>query len=233
MIRSAGVGLHGAEQPVQRVPVHLPGAGHQPGRVGQVPGAALVHDDLRARVHRGDVAGAARVVQVDVRHHHRGQVGRAEAERGQRVADHRRRRGGARLHQARPVAADQVAGRDARVAGHPGIDLVHIMPKIGNPRGLRSALGRVHATMVPDSAGGRGDAPGAGRMPAGPGGRPDAAAVALRLRVVSERGRIVPWFEMADTGRGMISVACGLPFLTRPPAQVPGLSGERCGATNL
>jgi len=174
--------VHRAEQVVQRAPVHAAGTGHQPGRVSQVTRAALMHDDLGVRVHGGDVAHAAGVVQVDVRDHHRRQVLRADPQGGQRVTDHRRRRRGARLHQARPVAENQVAGRDALVTGHPGIDLVHIIPELGNAGGLRSVLSRVHATMVPDGAGRR-------RCPhraSGP------AALVLRPRVVSERGRIVP-----------------------------------------
>src|SRR5690606_22902432 len=73
-----------AEQRVEGVPVHHAGAAHQPRRVGQVPGALLVDDDLRLRIHAGDVADAARVVEVDVRDHHGGEVVGADAELPQR-----------------------------------------------------------------------------------------------------------------------------------------------------
>ena len=127
-----GDGREHAEEPVERVAVDHPGAGHEPARVGQVPRAPLVHDDLRPRVHRRDVAGAARVVEVDVRDHDGGEVPGADPEPGQGVADHRGGRRGPGLHQARPVAADQVARRDPVVPGHPGIDLEHLMPQRGN-----------------------------------------------------------------------------------------------------
>jgi hypothetical protein len=94
-----------------------------------VPRAALVHDDPRRREHRGDVAGPARVVEVDVRDHDRGQVARADPEAGQGVADDRRGRRGPRFHQARPVAPDQVARGDPVVPGHPGVDLEHLVPE--------------------------------------------------------------------------------------------------------
>jgi len=72
------------------------------------------------------------VIQVDVRHDDRCKFARPDAERGKRVTDSRSRRCGASLDQARPVAADQVAGRDPVVASHPRVDLVHLVPEIGD-----------------------------------------------------------------------------------------------------
>ena len=63
-----------AEQLVQLVAVDHPRAGHQPGRVGEVPGAAFMHDDLRARVRLRQVADSAGVIEMDVRDHDRRQI---------------------------------------------------------------------------------------------------------------------------------------------------------------
>jgi hypothetical protein len=78
-----------AEETVERIAVDLPGAGHEPARVGQVPCAALVDHDLGPRVQGRDVAGATRVVEVDVRHHHGGEIPGTDPQLGQGVADHR------------------------------------------------------------------------------------------------------------------------------------------------
>ncbi len=92
-----------AEEGIEFVAVHHSRAGHEPGRIGQMPGAQFVHDDLSAGEHPGDIADAAGVVQVDVRDHDRGEVVRADAERGQGIPDHRSRGRGAGLDEARPV----------------------------------------------------------------------------------------------------------------------------------
>ena len=41
----------------------------------------------------------------------------------------------ARLHQRRATGADQVPGGDARVPGHPGVDLEDILAQAGDIRG--------------------------------------------------------------------------------------------------
>jgi hypothetical protein len=97
-----------------------------------VPRAALVHDDPGRREHGGDVSGAARMVEMDVRDHDRRQVVGPHPEPGQGVADHRGRRRGSRLHQARPVPPDQVAGGDPFVPGHPGVDLEDLVSQGGD-----------------------------------------------------------------------------------------------------
>ena len=107
-MRSGGNGSEHAEKPVERVAVDQPGAGHEPAGVGEVPRAPLVHDDLGRREHRGDVAGPARVVEVNMGDHDGGQVVGADPEPGQCVTDHRRGRRGPGFHQARPVGPDQV-----------------------------------------------------------------------------------------------------------------------------
>jgi hypothetical protein len=137
-----GDGREHAEEALERVAVDHPGAGHKPARIGEMPCAPLVDDDLRLWVQRRDVAGAAGVVEVDVRHHDGGEIPGADPEPGQGVADDRGRRRGPGLHQARPVAADQVARGDPVVPGHPGIDLEHRMTQRGN--------GLVHRLIVAD-----------------------------------------------------------------------------------
>ena len=93
-----GNGSEHAEKPVERGAIDHPGAGHQPAGVGKVPRAPLVHDDLGRREHRGDVAGPARVVQVNMGDHDGGQVVGADPEPGQCVTDHRRGRRGPGFH---------------------------------------------------------------------------------------------------------------------------------------
>jgi hypothetical protein len=122
-----------AEEPLERPTVDHPGTGHELARVGEMPCSPLVHHDLGRREHRGDVAGAARVIEMDVRDHHGGEVAGADPERSQRVTDHRRGRRGPRFHQARPVAPDQVAGRDPLVPRHPGVDLEYLVPERRGP----------------------------------------------------------------------------------------------------
>src|SRR5690606_32802576 len=141
----AGVGgAHLAEEHVQLVAPDHPGRAHQPGGVGEVPGAALVHHDLGPGEHPGDVADAAGVVEVDVGDDDGGQVGGADAEGGQAVPEHLGRAGGADLHHAGPLGADQVAGGDARVAGHPGVDGEHLVAQCGDA--LLGGAARVHGT---------------------------------------------------------------------------------------
>jgi hypothetical protein len=96
--------------------------------------AALMNDDLGRGVHGGDVARAARVVEMDMRHDHGRQVTGADPEPGQRVPDHRRRGRGPGFHQARPVAPDQVPRRDPLVPGHAGVDLEHLVTQRGDVR---------------------------------------------------------------------------------------------------
>jgi hypothetical protein len=91
---------------------------------------ALVHHDLGTGEHPGEVTGAARVIQVDVGDHDRGQVGGTDAEPGQGIADQRRRRRGPGFHQARPLAADQVARGDLLVPGHERVDLVPVVTQV-------------------------------------------------------------------------------------------------------
>jgi hypothetical protein len=59
---------------VEERAVDLLGRRHQPGRVDQVAGAALVDVDRRLRERPGHVADPAGVVEVDVGHGHAGQV---------------------------------------------------------------------------------------------------------------------------------------------------------------
>src|SRR6185437_14563192 len=112
-------------------------------RSREVPCATLVHDDLRRREHRGDVAGAPRVIEMDVRDHDGGQVAGADPQPGEGIADDRRGWRGSRLHQARPVTPDQVAGGDPVVPGHPGVDLEHLVPE------RYRAVSCCHAIIVP------------------------------------------------------------------------------------
>ena len=81
---------HRAEERVERVPVHHPRAGHQPGGVGQVPRALLVHHDLRGAEHRGDVAHAARVVQMNMRDDDGSEIRSPDPERAERGLHDRR-----------------------------------------------------------------------------------------------------------------------------------------------
>ncbi len=144
-----GDGRKHAEEPVERIAVDQPGAGHQPARIGEVPRAPVVHNYLSRRIHGGDVARAARMVEVNMRDHDGREVGGADPESGQGIANHRRGRRGPRFHQARPLAPDQVAGRDPVIARHPCIDLEHLVPQRGDVR----CLGRirfVHRIIVPD-----------------------------------------------------------------------------------
>ncbi len=127
-----GDGREHAEEMVERVAVDQPSASHEPARVGEMPCASLMDDDLSPRIQGRDVAGAAGVVEVDVRHHHGGEILGGDPELGQGVAYHRGRRRGPGLHQARPVAADQVSRRDPVVPRHPGIDLEHLMAQRRN-----------------------------------------------------------------------------------------------------
>ena len=142
------------EKPVERGSVHRAGAGHQAARVGEVPCALDVHYDLRARVHGRDVAGAARVVEVDVRDHDRGQVRRSDPQGGERGPHYRRGRRGACFHEARPAAPDQVPGRYACVPGHPGVDLEDIAAEVGNVTiwifSVAPSNVVTHPTIVPD-----------------------------------------------------------------------------------
>src|SRR5215469_4949542 len=89
------------------------------------------------------------MVEVDMGDDDRGQVCWPDTERGKRVPDNRRGRSGACLDQARPVAADKVACGNAVVAGHPGVDLVQLVPEIGD--GIidgGSGRGVVHAHIM-------------------------------------------------------------------------------------
>ena len=140
-----GNGNEHAEKPVKRGAIDHPGTGHQPARVGEVPRAPLVRDDLGRREHRGDVAGPARVIQVNMSDHDGGQVVGADPEPGQCVTDHRRGRRRPGFHQARPVGPDQVAGRDPVVSGHPGVDLEYLVPEIGDVRRFDSFSHAVHS----------------------------------------------------------------------------------------
>jgi hypothetical protein len=72
-----------------------------------VPRAELVHDDLGGRVGAGDVAHAARVVEVDVRHDDGREVVGADAVLRKRLADDWRRTRGPRLDERRGVAEDR------------------------------------------------------------------------------------------------------------------------------
>ena len=140
-----------AEQPVQVVAVDPPCAVHQAARVGEVAGAQFVDHDLRRREHPGDVAHAAGMVQVDVGDHHRGQVARPHAQRGERVPHHRRRRRRPGLHQARTVGEDQVSGGNLAVSRHPGVDLEHIVPQRGDPGvAVPAEICLVHVGIVPE-----------------------------------------------------------------------------------
>jgi hypothetical protein len=111
-----------------------------------------VDHDLGLREHRGDVPGPAGVVQVDVGDHDGGQIPRADAQAGECVPDHRRRRRGARLDEARPLRPDQVAGGDLVVAGHPGVDFEHVIPERPDAAvAVRAAFCLVHGVIVPDA----------------------------------------------------------------------------------
>jgi hypothetical protein len=148
-----------AEEPVQGVTVDQPGAGHQPARVGEMPRAQLVHDDLSRREHRGDIARTTRVVEVDMRDHDGGEVIRADPQPAEGVPHYRGGRRGARLDQARPVTLDQVTCRDSLVAGHPGVDLEHPVSQIGDIRSLSARRRRLtrdlffHIPIIPDRRG--------------------------------------------------------------------------------
>src|SRR5579875_1854928 len=124
-----------AEQLVERVAVDHPRTGHQPGRVGQVPRAALVHDDLRRREHLRDVARPAGVIEMDMGDDDSGEIAGPDAEAGEGIPDHRRGRPRSGLHQAWPVTADQVASRDPVIAGHHRVDLEYLVPEV-HDRGI-------------------------------------------------------------------------------------------------
>ncbi len=101
---------------------------HQAGGVGQVAGPRRVHVHGGRRESPGHVAHPAGVVQVDVGHHHPGQIGRPEPQAGQRGQQHRHRRLAARLHQHRPRPLHEVAGGDPLPAAEQGVDLQHPRP---------------------------------------------------------------------------------------------------------
>ena len=127
-------GVGRGEQPedvVEDAPEDAAGAGHQPLGVDEVPGAALVDDDLGAGEHRGQRAHAAGVVEVDVRDDDRREVAGADAQRGERGLHDRRGRRGARLDQAGPVAADEVGRGDAGVAGHLRVEREDLVAELG------------------------------------------------------------------------------------------------------
>jgi hypothetical protein len=109
-----------------------------------------VDHDLGFREHRGDVSHPAGVVKVNMGDHDSGQVPRPDAQAGECVPDHRCRRRGARLDQARPLRPDQVPGGDLVVAGHPGVDLEHLMPERGDAIGGRAAFCLDHGVIVPE-----------------------------------------------------------------------------------
>src|SRR5262249_25982595 len=79
----------------------------------------------------------------------RGQVPWPDAHAGECVPDHRRRRRGTRLDQARPLRPDQVARGDLVMAGHPGVDLEHLVPERGHAVG-GGAPSLAHGVIVPD-----------------------------------------------------------------------------------
>src|ERR1700733_5630486 len=87
-----------------------------------------------------------------MRHHDGREGGGADPEPGQGVTYHWRGRGGPGFHQARPLAPDQVAGRDPVIPGHPGIDLEHLVSQRGDVRFLRVRDPFVHQTIVPGRA---------------------------------------------------------------------------------
>jgi hypothetical protein len=68
-------------------------------------------------------SGPARVVQVDVRGDHGGQVGGCDPEPGQRRPCHWGRGAGPGLDQARAARPDALAGGDPLVTGHLDVDL--------------------------------------------------------------------------------------------------------------
>jgi hypothetical protein len=113
--------------------------------------AQFVDHDLRPREHAGDVTHAARMVQVDVRDHHRGQVAGPHAQRGERVPHHRCRWSRPGLHEARTVGADQITGGNLAVSRHPGVDLEHVVPERGDPGvAVPAEIGLVHVGIVPE-----------------------------------------------------------------------------------
>ena len=141
------------EQPVQVVAVDPPGAAHQAAGVFEVTRAPFVDHDLGRGEHAGHVTDAARVVQVDVGDHHRGQVTGSYAQPGERVPHHRRRRCRPGLHQARTVGADQVSGGNLAVPRHPGVDLEHVVPERGDPGvAVPAEISLVHVGIVPEVA---------------------------------------------------------------------------------
>ena len=153
--------------------------------------------------------GPARVVQVDVGDHHRGQVARARC-------PGRPARPGPPAPTARcpspPGTAgrpDQVAGGDALVSGHPGVDLVHVVPEPGNARAIaRLRVCRVHATMVPEPL----SVPSAGSGSERPAGSPRSDR---RLRG-----------KHACAARAVVSDAVG-------SCQAPGRSAGGCSRNGL
>ncbi len=121
-----GRGVEPAVERVEQRAVDPGGRVDQPGRVGQVPGALLVHVDGGRGKGPGHVADAAGVVEVDVgdRHARPAPPGPTPIwlERGQQDRD----RGlAAGLDQHRRRALDQVAGRDPLPAAEQRVDLEH------------------------------------------------------------------------------------------------------------
>jgi hypothetical protein len=82
-------GLEFAEQAVEAGAVHHAGASHQPGRLGEVSRPLLVYDDLGLGVEVGHVPDSTGVVEVNMRNDHGGQIGGADAEVRQCIADDR------------------------------------------------------------------------------------------------------------------------------------------------
>ncbi len=119
-----------AEQSVHVVAEDPVRAGHELAGIGEVTSASLVHDDLRVREGCGDVADSAGVVEVDVRDDDGGEVGRVDAELGEGADDEIRGARRAGLDEAGPAAPDQVAGRDALVAAHAGVDVEDVAAQV-------------------------------------------------------------------------------------------------------
>jgi hypothetical protein len=107
---------------VVQLAVDAAGAGVQPVRRDEMAGADLADDHRGPWERGGDVASAARVVEVDVAEHEVGEVAGAHSQTAQ-CGDHRAdaERGPA-LHEGGPWRVEQVTGGDSIEAGRQRVD---------------------------------------------------------------------------------------------------------------
>ena len=150
-IRSAGVAVEAPVQGRSRS-VDLVGGRHQPRRLGEVPGAALVDDDLGARECGRERAVPPQWSRWMCVKHDPGQIVRPDPELVQ-LPDQQRRRGfRPRVDDGRPRAVDQIRAGDAAAPPEHGVDQLNSGGDLGHRRLARIALG-VWVHMMTDGYG--------------------------------------------------------------------------------